>query len=84
MYCHLATKSWQRTDTDNVISEVAAAAADVARRKKVPTKGSVFINFLKEGVSTTSTQKLAGLLSVANVWDLQVDLRKQLKFPSPG
>ena len=67
---------------DKILGEIAASL-DVAKRRKLQTQtGSTFIRFVKAGGSANpSTQKPMGILATRRDWNLQVDLRRQLRFP---
>ena len=67
---------------DKILGEIAATIDTARRRKTQLAKGVTFIHFVNAGKTANTSRRPTGVLATVNDWDLQVDLRKRLIFPS--
>lgn len=61
---------------DQVLTKLAAGL-EQART----SRGSQFMKFLRAGETVETQARARGILATANDWEMQIDLRRQLKFP---
>lgn len=63
-------------------NQILNLAGGVEQARKKPKQHlPCFIQFLRSGESTATETRSKGDLAMANDWEMQADLKKQLKFP---
>lgn len=68
---------------DQVLAQVADGLEKERKRKRTQAqyKGPCFIGFLRPGEKAGKEDSCAGILGMAEDWEMRVDLERQLKFP---
>ncbi|KAK0149843.1 hypothetical protein N1851_009393 [Merluccius polli] len=69
---------WRR---DQILTQLAACVEQTRKKPKQLSKGPRFIHFHMAGESAAAETRSKGVLATASDWEMQADLRKQLKFP---
>ena len=66
---------------DKILAQLADGVEQARKKPKGLSTGPHFINFIRSGENAAAGQRSKGILASANDWEMQVDLKKQLKFP---